>query len=139
MPYALEILRLEICFAILIPWPEKEQIHAGAGNQKSKELQRAWSGENCFIRFHDGFFISGFPVLDGVAIWVSLLRSRAPSSSSQGVGLVSRGEDIHQAAKEGNVGAVRHFLRVDPESLERGDNLPRRSLGAEAGNFGEDE
>ena len=25
MPYALEILRLEICFAILIPWPEKEQ------------------------------------------------------------------------------------------------------------------
>ena len=28
-------------------------------------------------------------------------------------------KDIHQAAKEGNVGAVRHFLRVDPESLER--------------------
>ena len=28
-------------------------------------------------RFHDGFFISGFPVLDGVAIWVSLLTSRA--------------------------------------------------------------
>ena len=72
-------------------------------------------------RFHDGFFISGFPVLDGVAIWVSLLTSRAPSSSSQGVGLVSRGEDIFQAAKEGNVGAVRHFLRVDPESLERKD------------------
>eukprot|EP00435_Cladocopium_sp_Y103_P076078 s2_g75.t1 len=28
-------------------------------------------------------------------------------------------EDIHQAAKEGNVGAVRHFLSADPESLER--------------------
>eukprot|EP00435_Cladocopium_sp_Y103_P076030 s2_g73.t1 len=28
---------------------------------------------------------------------------------------------IHQAAEEGNVGAVRHFLRVDPESLERKD------------------
>ena len=41
MPYALEILRLEICFAILIPWPEKEQIHAALGikNPKSsKEL-----------------------------------------------------------------------------------------------------
>ena len=87
---------------------------------------------------YDGFFISGFPVLDGVAIWVSLLTSRAPSSSSQGVGPVSRGKDIHQAAKEGNVGAVRHFLRVDPESLERKDE-DSRSLGAEAGNFGEDE
>ena len=30
------------------------------------------------------FFISGFPVLDGVSIWVSLLTSRAPSSNSQG-------------------------------------------------------
>ena len=39
---------------------------------------------------------------------------------------MSRGKDIHQAAKEGNVGAVRHFLRVDPESLERKDG---RSLG----------
>ena len=85
------------------------------------------------------FFISGFPVLDGVAIWVSLLTSRAPSSSSQGVGLVSRGKDIHQAAKEGNVGAVRHFLRVDPESLERKDEDWGRSLRAEVGNFGEDE
>ena len=73
-------------------------------------------------------------------MWASLLRSRAPSSSSQGVGLVSRGEHIHQAAEEGNVGAVRHFLRVDPESLERkGEDLLRHSLGAEAGNFGEDE
>ena len=51
---------------------------------------------------------------------------------------MSRGKDIHQAAMEGNVGAVRHFLRVDPESLERTDGF-RRSLGAEAGNFGEDE
>ena len=83
-------------------------------------------------RFHDGFFISGFPVLDGIAIWVSLLTSRAPSSNSQGVGLV--------AAKEGNVGAVRHFLRVDSESLEReGEDILRRSLGAQVGNFGEDE
>jgi len=51
---------------------------------------------------------------------------------------VSRGKDIHQAAKEGNVGAVRHFLRVDPESLER-KGEESRSLGAEAGNFGGDE
>ena len=87
-----------------------------------------------------GPLISGFPVLDGIAIWVSLLTSRAPSSSSQGVGLVSRGKDIFQAAEEGNVGAVRHFLHVDPESLERkGENVPCRSLGAEVGNFGEDE
>ena len=92
-------------------------------------------------RFHGGFFISGFPVLDGVAIWVSLLRNRAPSSSSQGVGLVSRGEHIFQAAKEGNLGAVRHFLHVDPESLERKDeeDFYGRSLGAEVGNFGEDD
>ena len=60
---------------------------------------------------------------------------------------MSRGKDIHQAAKEGNVGAVRHFLRVDPESLERkyepsdedDDATMGRSLGAEVGNFGEDE
>ena len=84
---------------------------------------------------YDGFFISGFPVLDGVAIWVSLLTSRAPSSSSQGVGPVSRGKDIHQAAKEGNVGAVRHFLRVDPESLETTYGRFGRSLGAEVGNY----
>ena len=53
---------------------------------------------------------------------------------------MSRGKDIHQAAEEGNVGAVRHFLHVDPESLEReGEDRFRRSLGAEIGNFGEDE
>ena len=91
-------------------------------------------------RFHDGSFISGFPVLDGVAIWVSLLTSRAPSSSSQGVGLVSRGKDIYQAAKEGNLGAVRHFLRLDPENLERkSQDVLSRSLGTEVGNLGEDE
>ena len=88
-----------------------------------------------------------FQAFDGVAIWVSLLTSRAPSSNSQGVGLVSRGKHIHQAAEEGNVGAVRHFLRVDPESLERkeepsdedDDATWGRSLGTEVGNFGEDE
>ena len=37
-------------------------------------------------------------------------------AAPKGVGLVSRGKDIHQAAKEGNVGAVRHFLRVDPRA-----------------------
>ena len=53
---------------------------------------------------------------------------------------MSRGEDIHEAVKEGNVGAVRHFLRVDPGSLERkGEDFPCRSLGAEVGNFGEDQ
>ena len=41
---------------------------------------------------------------------------------------MSQGKHISQAAKEGNVGAVRHFLRVDPESLERKDSLGR-SLG----------
>ena len=35
------------------------------------------------------------------------------------------------------MGAVRHFLRVDPESLERKDeeDLWRRSLGAEVGSY----
>ena len=122
MPYALEILCLEICFVILVPRLEKEQKPCSAG----------------------GFMmVSSFQVFQswmGVAIWVSLLTSRAPSSSSHGVGLVSRGKNIHQAAKEGNLGAVRHFLRVDPESLERKDEgFFRRSLGAEVGNFGEDE
>ena len=87
----------------------------------------------------DGFFISGFPVLDGVSMWVSLLTSRA-TFQQQGVGLVSRGKNIFQAVKEGNLGAVRHFLRVDPKSLERKEEAYLgRSLGAEAGNFGEDE
>ena len=103
---------------------------SSTGWKKNKSMQ-CW-------RFHDGFFISGFPVLDGVAIWVSLLTSRAPSSNSQGVGLVSRGKDIFQAVEEGNLGAVRHFLRVDPESLERED-VVGCSLGTEVGNFGEDE
>ena len=63
-----------------------------------------------------------------------------PPAAPKGVGLVSRGKDIFQAVKEGNVGAVRHFLRVDPESLERkGEDFYRHSLGAEVGNFGEDE
>ncbi|CAL1146636.1 unnamed protein product [Cladocopium goreaui] len=35
----------------------------------------------------------------------------------------SRGGDILQAAKEGNVGAVRHLLQVDPQSLEQVDRL----------------
>ena len=63
----LEILGLKICFAILIPWPEKEQNPSSAGNQKSKKLQRAWPQGNWFIMSHDDFFISGFPILDGVS------------------------------------------------------------------------
>ena len=55
----LEILGLEICFVILIHRLEKEQTLCSAGG------------------FHDDFFISGFPVLDGIAIWVFLLTSRA--------------------------------------------------------------
>ena len=48
------------------PGRKRNKIHAvSAGNQKSKELQRAWSGGKWFIRFHGGFFISGFPVLMG--------------------------------------------------------------------------
>ena len=47
---------------------------------------------------------------------------------------MSRGKDIHQAAKEGNVGAVRHFLRVDPESLERKDG-EGCSLGTGVGRY----
>ena len=124
-------LRLKICFVILIPRPEKEQNPCSAGNQKSKELQRAWSGGNCFIMSYDGFFISGFPILDGVSARVFVFTSRTPSSSPQGVELVSRGKDIHQAAKEGNVGAVRHFL---PESLETTDFMGR-SLGTEVGSY----
>jgi len=61
-------------------------------------------------------------------------------ATPKGVGLVSRGKHIHQAAEEGNAGAVRHFLRVDSESLERkNEACLGRSLGAEVGNFGEDE
>jgi hypothetical protein len=30
----------------------------------------------------------------------------------------SRGKDIHQAAREGNVGAVRHFLHVEPGRMK---------------------
>ncbi|CAL1142940.1 unnamed protein product [Cladocopium goreaui] len=45
------------------------------------------------------------------------------------------GKDVHQAAKEDNVGAVRHFLRVDPDSLERKDIHFGRSLGTEVGSY----
>ena len=51
--------------------------------------------------------VQGLPVVDGASTWVFSFHAR--------------GEDIRQAAKEGNVGAMRHFLRVDPESLERKD------------------
>ena len=114
------------------PGRKKNKIHAALGikNPKSsKELGLEEIVLSCLI--YDGFFISAFPVLDGVSTRVSLLTSRAPSSSPQGVGLVSRGEDIHQAAKEGNVGAVRHFL---PESLETTDFMGR-SLGTEVGSY----
>ena len=60
--------------------------------------------------------------------------SRAPSSS-QVVGFEPRGEDIHQAAIEGNVSAMRHFLRVDPESLERKGGLGGRGLGTDVGSY----
>ena len=73
----LEILGLKICFAILIPWPEKEQNPSSAGNQKSKKLQRAWPQGNWFIMSHDDFFISGFPILDGVSARVFVLTSWA--------------------------------------------------------------
>jgi len=43
-----------------------------------------------------------------------------------------RGQDIHQAVREGNVGAVRHFLRVDPGSQKKNKN-DGRSLGPEVG------
>ena len=88
-------------------------------------------------RFHDGYFRLSRP---GWGSYLGIpVNEPCPSSNSQGVGLVSRGKDIHEAVKEGNVGAVRHFLRVDPESLERKDGRFGRSLGAEVGNFGEDE
>ncbi|CAL1142936.1 unnamed protein product [Cladocopium goreaui] len=44
-------------------------------------------------------------------------------------------QDIHEAAEEGNVGAVRHFLRVDPESLKTTYGRFGRSLGAEVGSY----
>ena len=106
----LGILRLKICFVILIPRPEKEQNPCSAGNQKSKELQRAWSGGNCFIMSYDGFFISGFPVLDGLSTRVSLLTSRAPSSSPQGVGLVSCPRRGHPSGRQGGQRGCREAL-----------------------------
>ena len=133
----MEIFRLEICFAILIPWPEKEQNPCSAGNQKSKELQIAWPQGNGFIMSHDGFFISGFPVLDGVSTRVCFSCSLgALTSRARGVDSCdARGKDVHQAAKEENVGAVRHFLRVDPDSLERKDIHFGHSLGTEVGSY----
>lgn len=60
------------------------------------------------------------------------------SISSQEVGsCYARGADIHQAAKEGNVDAVRHFLHVDPGSLESQD-FKGRSLGTDVGSCRED-
>ena len=106
----MEIFRLEICFAILIPWPEKEQNPCSAGNQKSKELQIAWPQGNGFIMSHDGFFISGFPVLDGLSTRVSLLTSRAPSSSPQGVGLVSCPRRGHPSGRQGGQRGCREAL-----------------------------
>ena len=41
-----------------------------------------------------------------------------------------RGEDILEAAERGNVGEVRRFLRVDPDSVKkRGGIIIGRSLG----------
>ena len=86
---------------------------------------------------HAGFFISGFPVLDGVSTrvcfscYLGALTSRARGVDS----CDARGKDVHQAAKEDNVGAVRHFLRVDPDSLERKDIHFGRSLGTEVGSY----
>ena len=144
MPYALEILRLEICFAILIPWPEKEQ--NPCSQCRESKIQRApkslvwrkvvYQVSWWFLYFRLsrpgwGINLGNYPVNEPCFFFQQLPKR---------VGLVSRGEDIHQAAKEGNVGAVRHFLRVDPESLERkSQDLFRRSLGAEVGNFGEDQ
>ena len=39
---------------------------------------------------YDGFFISGFPVLEGVSMWVSLLTSRALQLLSRGWARVPR-------------------------------------------------
>ena len=47
--------------------------------------------------------------------------------------LSARGADIYEAAELGNVSAVRHFLHVDPESLERKDEGDGRSLRTEEG------
>lgn len=42
-----------------------------------------------------------------------------------------RGKDILEAVRRGNVRAVRHFLRVDPDSVKaRERGLFRHSLGA---------
>ena len=59
-------------------------------------------------RFHDGFFISGFPVLDGIAIWVFLLTSRAPSSSSRGWARVPR--QAHPSGGQGGQRGCREAL-----------------------------
>ena len=99
----LEILHLEIFCAILIP--------CSAGNQKSKELQIS-GPEGNRLKF------SPYP---SYTVPCPFRHCDA------------RGKDIHQAAEQGNVGAVRHFLRVDPESLERSGGRWGRSLGTDVG------
>lgn len=41
----------------------------------------------------------------------------------------AQGADIYEAAEQGNLCAVLHFLHLDPTSLERKDQGDGRSLG----------
>ena len=47
-----------------------------------------------------------------------------------------RGKNINEAAQEGNAAAVRHFLRIDPENVEKkGYNGQILRVGEEASEF----
>ncbi|CAL1165608.1 unnamed protein product [Cladocopium goreaui] len=68
---------------------------------------------------------SAYPEAAGCSCWLQLLQSSRQFTRRI---ILVWCEHIHQAAEEGNVGAVRHFLRVDPESLERKDYMGRTAL-----------
>jgi hypothetical protein len=50
-------------------------------------------------------------------------------------GVSAWGADIYEAAEQGNVCAVRHFLHLDPGSLQRKDQGDGRSLRTEVGTW----
>ena len=83
--------------------------------------------------FHPGFFGLG-PSGPGWRIRAQYLSNTEPCPFRH---CDARGEHIIQAAEEGNVRAVRHFLRVDPESLEEDarDTSLGRSLGTDVGSY----
>ena len=80
-----------------------------------------------------GFFV--VVVLSGYLTWCGVWMSfgkppRDPLPRICDISASHRGEDIFDAAARGDVGAVRHFLREDPDSVNKGDECEfGRSLG----------